>query len=273
MFAKELGYEVVVVDGRASFATRGAFPAGPGRSPRRRLAGRGRRRDRARPGRRGRRPDPRRQVRRAGDRRGASARLPVRRRRRVEEDPGRPSRAAPGPRVGDDDLARLRGPVGLDLGGRNPAETALAIIAEVIAERYGGSGTPLDERARAPSFARGQSAGRRSGDGRRPSSSRPVPAPGSAGASSRALLERPAARRPRRRRRRAAGLDAIVVVVRRTDELDGLDLGARSARSSTRARRRASRARSGSACGRSSATPSVDAAVILPGDQPRVRPA
>jgi xanthine dehydrogenase accessory factor len=47
------------------------------------------------------------------------------------------------------ELARLRGPVGLDLGGRNPAETALAIIAEVVAERYGGSGTPLVERARA----------------------------------------------------------------------------------------------------------------------------
>jgi xanthine dehydrogenase accessory factor len=37
----------------------------------------------------------------------------------------------------------LRGPVGLDLGGRNPSETALAIIAEVVAERYGGSGLPL----------------------------------------------------------------------------------------------------------------------------------
>ena len=47
-----------------------------------------------------------------------------------------------------DELARLRGPVGLDLGGRNPAETALAIIAEVVAERYGGTGAPLVERAR-----------------------------------------------------------------------------------------------------------------------------
>ena len=45
--------------------------------------------------------------------------------------------------MSDDELARLRGPVGLDLGGRNPAETALAIIAEVVAERYGGSGAPL----------------------------------------------------------------------------------------------------------------------------------
>jgi xanthine dehydrogenase accessory factor len=49
--------------------------------------------------------------------------------------------------VTPDELARLRGPVGLDLGGRQPAETALAILAEVVAERYGGSGVPLKERA------------------------------------------------------------------------------------------------------------------------------
>ena len=49
--------------------------------------------------------------------------------------------------LSDADLARLRGPVGLDLGGRNPAETALAIMAEVIAARYGGSGRPMVERA------------------------------------------------------------------------------------------------------------------------------
>jgi xanthine dehydrogenase accessory factor len=49
--------------------------------------------------------------------------------------------------VTPDQLERLRGPVGLDLGGRNPAETALAILAEVVAERYGGSGVPLKQRA------------------------------------------------------------------------------------------------------------------------------
>jgi xanthine dehydrogenase accessory factor len=49
--------------------------------------------------------------------------------------------------VAPDELARLRGPVGLDLGGRQPAETALAILAEVVAERYGGTGVPLKERA------------------------------------------------------------------------------------------------------------------------------
>jgi xanthine dehydrogenase accessory factor len=52
------------------------------------------------------------------------------------------------------DLARLRGPVGLDLGGRAPAETALAILAEIVAERYGGSGAPMRERALAAAEAR-----------------------------------------------------------------------------------------------------------------------
>jgi xanthine dehydrogenase accessory factor len=48
-----------------------------------------------------------------------------------------------------DDLDRLRGPIGLDLGGREPAEMALAIMAEVVAARFGGSGRPLKERAAA----------------------------------------------------------------------------------------------------------------------------
>jgi xanthine dehydrogenase accessory factor len=45
------------------------------------------------------------------------------------------------------DLERLRGPIGLDLGGRSPAETALAIIAEIVAERHGAPGGPLRARA------------------------------------------------------------------------------------------------------------------------------
>lgn len=48
--------------------------------------------------------------------------------------------------LADTDLARLRGPIGLDLGGRDPAETALAIMAEVVATRFGGSGAPLGDR-------------------------------------------------------------------------------------------------------------------------------
>jgi xanthine dehydrogenase accessory factor len=48
-----------------------------------------------------------------------------------------------------DRLSDLRGPIGLDLGGRQPAETALAILAEIVAERYGGSGAPMRDRAAA----------------------------------------------------------------------------------------------------------------------------
>jgi xanthine dehydrogenase accessory factor len=50
--------------------------------------------------------------------------------------------------VARDMLDRLRGPIGLDLGGRLPAETALAIMAEVVAERRGGSGRPMRDLAR-----------------------------------------------------------------------------------------------------------------------------
>ena len=50
--------------------------------------------------------------------------------------------------VGEEDLARLRGPIGLDLGGREPAETALSIMAEIVAERFGGTGRPMLEKAR-----------------------------------------------------------------------------------------------------------------------------
>ena len=39
----------------------------------------------------------------------------------------------------DEEIARVHGPIGLDLGGRQPAETALAILAEMTAVRYGGS--------------------------------------------------------------------------------------------------------------------------------------
>jgi xanthine dehydrogenase accessory factor len=41
--------------------------------------------------------------------------------------------------LSEDQLTALRGPIGLDLGGREPAETALAILAEIVAVRRGGS--------------------------------------------------------------------------------------------------------------------------------------
>ncbi|MET7326958.1 XdhC/CoxI family protein [Nonomuraea sp. NPDC005650] len=43
----------------------------------------------------------------------------------------------------DDELARLRSPIGLDLGARTPEETAVSIAAELIQLRWGGSGRPL----------------------------------------------------------------------------------------------------------------------------------
>ena len=43
----------------------------------------------------------------------------------------------------ESELARLRSPIGLDLGARTPEETAVAIAAELIQLRWGGSGQPL----------------------------------------------------------------------------------------------------------------------------------
>ncbi|MGO4636249.1 XdhC family protein [Streptomyces sp. 2RAF24] len=41
------------------------------------------------------------------------------------------------------ELARLRSPIGLDLGARTPEETALSIGAEIVANRRGGTGAAL----------------------------------------------------------------------------------------------------------------------------------
>ena len=43
----------------------------------------------------------------------------------------------------DDQVARLHGPIGLDLGGRHPMETALSILAEIAAVRNGATGRSL----------------------------------------------------------------------------------------------------------------------------------
>jgi xanthine dehydrogenase accessory factor len=43
----------------------------------------------------------------------------------------------------DEELARIHGPVGLDLGGRKPAEIALAILAEIVAARHSRRGGML----------------------------------------------------------------------------------------------------------------------------------
>ncbi|MFJ6081210.1 XdhC family protein [Streptomyces sp. NPDC092369] len=41
------------------------------------------------------------------------------------------------------ELARLRSPIGLDLGARTPEEVALSIASEIVADRRGGSGISL----------------------------------------------------------------------------------------------------------------------------------
>jgi xanthine dehydrogenase accessory factor len=43
----------------------------------------------------------------------------------------------------EQELTRLRSPIGLDLGARTPEETAIAIAAELIQLRWGGTGRPL----------------------------------------------------------------------------------------------------------------------------------
>ncbi|MGW0472478.1 XdhC family protein [Streptomyces coeruleorubidus] len=60
--------------------------------------------------------------------------------RRTHEDRNRRLREAG---VSDRELARLRSPIGLDLGARTPEETALSIAAEIVAARHGGTGRPL----------------------------------------------------------------------------------------------------------------------------------
>ena len=47
--------------------------------------------------------------------------------------------------VGEEHLAKLHSPLGLDLGARTPEETAISIAAEIIARQWGGSGNRLGE--------------------------------------------------------------------------------------------------------------------------------
>ncbi len=49
--------------------------------------------------------------------------------------------------LSEDELTRLRSPIGLDLGARTPEETAASIAAEIISTFCGGSGRPLTNTA------------------------------------------------------------------------------------------------------------------------------
>lgn len=43
------------------------------------------------------------------------------------------------------EIAKLKSPIGLDLGGRTPEETAISIAAEIISNQVGGSNQPLKD--------------------------------------------------------------------------------------------------------------------------------
>ncbi|QCD59764.1 XdhC family protein [Streptomyces hawaiiensis] len=74
--------------------------------------------------------------------------------RRTHEDRNRRLREAG---VSERELARLRSPIGLDLGARTPEETAVSIAAEIVAARHGGTGAPLTGSA-TPIHRRGREA-------------------------------------------------------------------------------------------------------------------
>ncbi len=48
--------------------------------------------------------------------------------------------------IPEEQLKNIHAPIGLDIGAVTPEEVALAIMAEIVAERRGGSGTPLSHK-------------------------------------------------------------------------------------------------------------------------------
>ncbi|WKU48417.1 XdhC family protein [Streptomyces sp. VNUA116] len=98
--------------------------------------------------------------------------------RRTHEDRLRRLREAG---AGEEELARLRSPIGLDLGGSTPEEAAVSIAAELIAVRNGGTGLPLRD-VRGPLHKNDGPAGGAPGPAVRPAAPTTVPEPVTAGA-------------------------------------------------------------------------------------------
>lgn len=46
----------------------------------------------------------------------------------------------------EEQIGRIHAPVGLDIGGKSPAEIALAVMSEIVAERYGRGGGMLSRK-------------------------------------------------------------------------------------------------------------------------------
>jgi xanthine dehydrogenase accessory factor len=47
--------------------------------------------------------------------------------------------------MSESEISKLKSPIGLDLGGRTPEETAISIAAEIISNQVGGTNQPLKE--------------------------------------------------------------------------------------------------------------------------------
>ncbi len=186
------------------------------------------------------------------------------------------------------ELARLRGPIGLDLGGRAPAETALAIMAEIVADRHGGSGGRCaswrrperrSRRTRGHDRRRTGVTDRGSGDGPAPVGAVVLaagPAPRFGGGKLLAPLDgRPILAHVLDAVRAAGPAETVVVLGHGAAAIERRDPWAGERRVVQPGRRSAAcRARSGSASRRSTGPAGhLDGVFVLLGDQPLVDPA
>ena len=222
-----------------------------------------------RPGDRDRRAHPRPQARRRGADRSRCAPRPPTSARWAPAARRRAAASGCWPRASTEaELARISAPIGLDLGALTAEETALSIMAEIVAVRYGREGGRLrtpraastrsasDQGVRSDPAVAGWRAGARRRRGlalRRHQAARPA--------------RRPAAARARARARGAPWTRAwwcSATPRRRSSPPSTSRAPSRScARDGGRGRRR----RCGAAWRRSA---TVDAAVVVLGDQPRI---